>query len=93
MIFLINSTLNLPVSDVQIRHVQSLFAIIYLIIQPPEESSIICNNDNIKLLGIHPEAHDYVTNGRTPLEWYFDRFLIRIDKKSGIVDDLNNYFA
>ena len=32
-------------------------------------------------------------NGRTPLEWYIDRYRIKKDKESGIVNDPNGWFA
>ena len=31
-------------------------------------------------------------NGRTPLEWFIDRYRIRQDKESGIVNDPNGWF-
>ena len=31
-------------------------------------------------------------NGRTPLEWFIDRYRITQDKQSGIVNDPNGWF-
>ena len=31
-------------------------------------------------------------NGRTPLEWFIDRYRITRDKESGIVNDPNEWF-
>ena len=39
-----------------------------------------------------PEAHHYVVNGRTPLEWFIDRYYIKQDTRSGIVNDPNGWF-
>ena len=39
------------------------------------------------------EAHRYVVNGRTPLEWHIDRYKIKRDKESGILNDPNGWFA
>ena len=50
-------------------------------------------NDHLILRGIPPEANEYVVNGRTPLEWFIDRYRVTIDKRSGIVDDPNKWFA
>ena len=50
-------------------------------------------NDYVKLVGIPEEAHRYVVNGRTPLEWFIDRYQIRQDSESGIVNDPNGWFA
>lgn len=50
-------------------------------------------NDYVKLVGIPADAHRYVVNGRTPLEWFIDRYQIRQDNESGIVNDQNGWFA
>ena len=47
----------------------------------------------VTLRGIPTEAHGYVVNGRTPLEWAVDRLHIRHDDESGIVNDPNAWFA
>ena len=49
-------------------------------------------NDYITVSGIPSEAHEYVVNGRTPLEWIMDRYYIKTDKASGIVHDPNKWF-
>ena len=46
----------------------------------------------IRLAGIPATAHEYVVNGRTPLEWFIDRYRITQDKESGIVNDPNGWF-
>ncbi|MCY4526662.1 MAG: DEAD/DEAH box helicase family protein [Anaerolineaceae bacterium] len=47
----------------------------------------------VTLSEIPAEAHDYVVNGRTPLEWAVDRLKVTRDKESGIVSDPNAWFA
>ncbi len=49
-------------------------------------------NEHVRLSGIPKEAHRYVVNGRTPLEWFIDRYKITQDKDSGIVNDPNGWF-
>ena len=49
-------------------------------------------NDYIRLGNIPGEAHQYQVNGRTPLEWFIDRYRITRDKESGIVNDPNAWF-
>ena len=49
-------------------------------------------NDHLSLSGIPPEAHEYMVNGRTPLGWLIDRYHIKQDKHSGIVNDPNEWF-
>jgi len=34
-----------------------------------------------------------MVNGRTPLEWLIDRYRIRTDRESGIVNDPNGWFG
>ena len=58
-----------------------------------EEKTTLRINDHVSLSGIPDEAHRYVVNGRTPLEWYIDRYKIKTDKESGIVNDPNGWFA
>ncbi|MCY4300133.1 MAG: hypothetical protein OXC68_00155 [Aestuariivita sp.] len=48
---------------------------------------------SISLSGIPHEAHEYVVNGRSPLEWFIDRYKITVDKKSGIRNDPNEWFG
>ena len=50
-------------------------------------------NEHIQLAGIPEAAHRYVVNGRTPLEWFIDRYKITKDTDSGIVNDPNGWFA
>ena len=57
-----------------------------------DERSVLIVNDHIRLAGIPPEAHRYEVNGRTPLEWFIDRYRIVQDKQSGIVNDPNAWF-
>ena len=43
-------------------------------------------------VGNIPEgAQDYVVNGRSPLDWMVDRYQVKTDKATGIVNDPNEY--
>ncbi len=50
-------------------------------------------NEETRVSGIPSEAHRYVVNGRTPLEWLIDRYKVTRDKESGIINDANEWFA
>ena len=50
-------------------------------------------NDHLRLGGIPPEAHRYEVSGRTPLEWLMDRYRVTTDRRSGIVNDPNEWFV
>ena len=57
-----------------------------------DERSVLIVNEHLRLAGIPPEAHRYEVNGRTPLEWFIDRYRIVQDQQSGIVNDPNAWF-
>ena len=56
-----------------------------------DETTLIIN-EHVRLTGIPAEAHRYVVNGRTPLDWFRDRYKIKRDKDSGILNDPNGWF-
>ncbi len=58
----------------------------------PAKTTLIIN-EYVSLTGIPQAAHRYVVNGRTPLEWFIDRYKIKRDKESGILNDPNGWFA
>ena len=57
----------------------------------PAKTTLIINK-HVRLSGIPQAAHQYVINGRTPLEWFIDRYRIKRDKESGIFNDPNGWF-
>ena len=57
-----------------------------------EERSVLVVNDHVRVAGIPPEAHVYQVNGRTPLAWLIDRYRVTTDRRSGIVNDPNEWF-
>ena len=48
-------------------------------------------NDYVTLTGIPAEAQSYSISGRSPLEWIIDRYHVKTDKASGIVNDPNDF--
>ena len=57
-----------------------------------DERTILRVNEYVSLRGIPAKAHEYQVNGRTPLEWFIDRYRIVQDRESGIVNDPNGWF-
>lgn len=57
-----------------------------------ETKDTLIINEHVQLSGIPEEAHRYVVNGRTPLEWFIDRYKIKKDTASGIINDPNGWF-
>ncbi len=58
-----------------------------------EARSVLIVNDHVRLKGVPAEAHQYMVNGRTPLEWFIDRYRVATDSRSGIENDPNGWFA
>ena len=56
-----------------------------------KDQSAIVVNDWLTLRGIPEEAHRYVVGPRSALEWLIDRYRVRTDKPSGIVNDPNDW--
>ena len=48
-------------------------------------------NDHVTLTGIPAEAQGYSISGRSPLEWMIDRYHVKTDKASGIVNNPNDF--
>ncbi len=56
-----------------------------------KDLTTVIYNENITLQNIPLEAYDYVVNGKPALEWVMERQIVKTDKKSGIVNDANDY--
>lgn len=56
---------------------------------PKKDKTQVVVNDTLTLRGIPLEAHNYVVNGRSPIEWLLDRYQVKTDKASGLVNDPN----
>ncbi len=50
-------------------------------------------NSAITLSGFPAEAHEYIVNGKSALEWVIERYAVTTDKASGIVNDPNDWCA
>ncbi|MBG7956647.1 DEAD/DEAH box helicase [Enterococcus faecium] len=51
----------------------------------------IIYNDQITIKNIPEKAYKYVVNGRPAIEWIIDQYRIKVDSKSGIIDDPNRF--
>ncbi|SEE20884.1 DEAD/DEAH box helicase [Ruania alba] len=56
-----------------------------------KDRSVIVYSPTITVTGIPEDAHQYVLGTRTALDWILDRYQIRTDKSSGIVNDPNDW--
>lgn len=56
-----------------------------------DDKSAIFYNSKITLTDIPDKAYDYVVNGKSAIEWIMERYQVKIDKKSGIKNDPNDW--
>lgn len=55
------------------------------------DKSTIRYNDHIVVRGIPDEAHEYMLGSRSAIEWIIERYRVKTDKDSGIVNDPNDW--
>ncbi|MDD6461151.1 MAG: DEAD/DEAH box helicase family protein [Bifidobacteriaceae bacterium] len=55
------------------------------------DKSVLQVAENLTLTHIPLEAYRYVVNGKSAIDWLIDRYQVRTDKKSGIVNDPNDW--
>lgn len=52
-----------------------------------KDRSVIIFNNDITISDIPEKAYQYIVNGKSAIELIIDQYRIKVDKKSGIVDD------
>ncbi len=55
------------------------------------DRSTIVYNSRITLSGIPDQAYRYMLGSRSAIEWIIDRYQVKNDKASGIVNDPNDW--
>lgn len=56
-----------------------------------DDHTVLIYNENLVIKDIPEAAQRYTVSGRSPLEWVIDRYQVKTDKASGIVNDPNEY--
>lgn len=56
-----------------------------------DQKETIIYNSRIKINNIPEKAYQYVVNGKSAIEWIIDRYQVKVDKKSGIKNDPNDW--
>jgi predicted helicase len=56
-----------------------------------DQRDTIIYNQQIKIEDIPEIAYEYIVNGKSAIEWIMDRYQIRKDKSTGIVNDPNDW--
>ena len=59
--------------------------------RPKLDKSRVVVNEHLELRGIPDEAHEYMLGSRSALDWILERYQIKTDKASGIVNDPNDW--
>lgn len=59
--------------------------------KPVADRSTIKYNSRIMLGGIPEDAYRYMLGSRSAIEWVIDRYQVKTDKTSGIVNDPNDW--
>lgn len=54
-----------------------------------EDRSTIIYNGRISVVNIPEVAYDYIVNGKSAIEWIMERYQVKTDKDTGIVNDPN----
>lgn len=57
------------------------------------DKTSIVYNEHVTISGIPIQAQDYLLGSRSGLDWLLDRYLVKTDKASGIVNDPNDWMA
>ena len=56
-----------------------------------DDHTTLIYNESLTFSDIPEAANEYKVNGRSPLEWMIDRYQVKKDSASGIVNDPNDY--
>ncbi len=56
-----------------------------------KDRSRVIYNSRINVSDIPPEAHEYMLGSRSGIEWVLERYQVKTDKASGIVNDPNSW--
>ncbi len=78
---------NLTISGLDIGN----FKVQKMKFQKKDDKSSIIYNKFITIDNIPSKAYQYVVNGRSAIEWIMDRYQVRVDSKSGIINDPNDW--
>jgi predicted helicase len=55
------------------------------------DKSTVIYNSGIIVSGIPEEAHEYMLGSRSAIDWIIERYQVKTDKASGIVNDPNDW--
>jgi predicted helicase len=56
-----------------------------------DRKDVIIYNPHVRIDNIPAKAYEYIVNGKSAVEWVMERYQVKTDKDSGIVNDPNLY--
>ncbi len=56
-----------------------------------DQKDQIIYNSQIRIENIPLKAYEYIVNGKSAIEWILERYQVKVDKKSGIKNDPNDW--
>ncbi|MCZ2845124.1 MAG: DEAD/DEAH box helicase family protein [Candidatus Bathyarchaeota archaeon] len=56
-----------------------------------DKKDTIIYNSRIQIQNIPDKAYEYVVNGKSAIDWILDRYQVKVDKKTGIKNDPNDW--
>ena len=71
--------------------IYSFYSVTKLSYEDKSKKDVINYNGHITIRNVPSKVYDYVVNGRSPVDWIFDRYQVTVDKKSGIKNDPNDW--
>lgn len=82
-----------PYSDVKIikKDQKSSYYVTKMKFGKNKDKSKIIFNKDLVIENIPEKAYEYMVNGRSAIEWIIDQYRVKTDKKSGLVDNPNDY--
>ncbi len=77
--------------DTTAADLYELYRVVKMKWKTKADKSTIIYNGQITVSGIPYEAHEYMLGSRSAIEWIIDRYQVKTDKASGIVNDPNDW--
>lgn len=56
-----------------------------------DDRTVIIYNPKVTIAGVPADAQRYMLGSRSALDWIIDRYQVRVDKASGIINDPNDW--
>ncbi len=82
-----------PYPDVEYNEDAVNFRVDQMKFENKGDKSTIIYNREIKVSNIPEKAYEYVVNGKSAIEWIMERYCVKPDQDTGIMNDANDWAA